>query len=97
MIEALFIAPPVIGLLVGTAVLVAALAIYLTTIVWILWDVSFTLGTVLIGVRSIASQVEPVGDVVSGIASNVTAIDGALGGLLGDNTRLPATILHNRN
>jgi hypothetical protein len=91
MITALFIAPPVIGLLVGTAILVAALAAYLIAIVWILWDVSFTLGTVLIGVRAIASQVEPVGEVVGGIAANVAAIDSALGGLLGDNTRLPAT------
>lgn len=93
MIQGLFIAPPVIGLLVGVGVLVAALAIYLITIVWILWDVSFTLGTVLIGVRAITSQVEPVGDVVSGIAANVAAIDGALGGLLGDNSRLPAHVV----
>jgi hypothetical protein len=86
-----FIAPPVIGLLVGTAILVAALAIYLIIIVYILWDVSFTLGTVLIGVRAIADQVEPVQQVVGGIAANVAEIDGALGGLLGDNSRLPAT------
>ncbi len=90
---ALFIAPPVIGLLVGTAILVAALALYLIAIVWILWDVSFTLGTVLIGVRAIANQVDPVGEVVGGIAANVAAIDGALGGLLGDNSRLPAAIV----
>jgi len=88
----LFIAPPVIGLLIGTALLVAAIAIYLIVVVWILRDVSFTLGTVLIGVRAISNQVEPVGEVVGGIASNVTAIDNALGGLLGeDNSRLPAT------
>jgi hypothetical protein len=93
MIEGLFIAPPVIGLLVGVAILVAALAIYLILIVWILWDVSFTLGTVLIGVRAISDQVEPVGDVVGGIAANVGAIDSALGGLLGDNSRLPATTI----
>jgi hypothetical protein len=91
MIVGMAIAPPVIGLLVGTGVLVAALAIYLITIVWILWDVSFTLGTVLIGVRAITSQVEPVEEVVGGIAANVSAIDNALGGLLGDNSRLPAT------
>lgn len=91
MILGLFIAPPVIGLLVGTAILVAALAVYLIAIVWILWDVSFTLGTVLIGVRAIASQVEPVGEVVGGIAANVKVIDDALGGLLGEHNRLPAT------
>lgn len=85
-----FIAPAVIGLLVGTAILVAALAIYLITIVYILQDVSFTLGTVLIGVRAIVQQVTPVGTVVRGIADNVTAIDNALGALLGeDNSLLP--------
>lgn len=86
----LFIAPPVIGLLVGTAILVAALAIYLITIVYILQDVSFTLGTVLIGVRAIVNQVQPVGQVVGQIADNVNAIDSALGSLLGeDNSLLP--------
>ncbi|MGH9124174.1 MAG: hypothetical protein ACRDZ8_05525 [Acidimicrobiales bacterium] len=86
----LFIAPPVIGLLVGTGILVAALAIYLITIVYILQDVSFTLGTVLIGVRAIVNQVQPVGQVVGQIADNVNAIDSALGSLLGeDNSLLP--------
>lgn len=85
------IAAPIIGLLVCAGLIAAALAVYLITIVYILQDVSFTLGTVLIGVRAIASQVEPVGDVVGGIAANVSAIDSALGGLLGENTRLPAT------
>ncbi|MDP9073955.1 MAG: hypothetical protein M3N98_07240 [Actinomycetota bacterium] len=82
--------------LIGTFIIVAALAVYLTTIVWILWDVSFTLGTVLIGVRSIAEQVEPVGSVVSGIAANVKAIDDALGGLLGQNLdqQQPERALH---
>lgn len=75
--------------LLGTAVIVAALAIYLITIVWILWDVSFTLGTVLIGVRSIALQVEPLGGVVAGITADAVAIDNALGGLLGENPDQP--------
>jgi len=87
----LFIAPAVIGLLICSGILAAALASYLIIIVWILYDVSFTLGTVLIGVRAIANQVEPVGQVVGGIAGNVSALDSALGGLLGDNSRLPAT------
>ncbi len=75
--------------LVGTFIIVAALAGYLSTIVWILWDVSFTLGTVLIGVRSIALQVEPVGDAVAAITANAVAIDNALGALLGEDPDQP--------
>ena len=65
--------------LVLVAVLVGAIAAYLIIIAYTLNDVSFTLGTVLIGVRSIAYQCEPVGDVVSGILGDVRAIEGALG------------------
>lgn len=82
--------PAVYGLLVGTGLMVLAVASYLVYIVYILQDVSFTLGTVLIGVRAIANQVEPVDQVVGGIAANVSAIDEALGGLLGDDSKLPA-------
>lgn len=63
-------------------VLVAALALYLTVIAYSLYHVTFCLGTVLIGVRSIAYQTEPVGPVVSGIAEDVFAIQHALEGLL---------------
>jgi uncharacterized protein (DUF2062 family) len=92
MIVGSLIAPAVIGLIVAGGLIAAALAVYLITIVYILYDVSFTLGTVLIGVRAIASQVEPVASVVGGIAANVSAIDNALGALLGENTRLPAVV-----
>ncbi len=72
---------PVVAIvtLVLVAVLVGAIAAYLIIIALTLKDVSFTLGTVLIGVRAIAYQCEPVGDVLSGIAGDVTAIEGALG------------------
>lgn len=65
--------------LVLVAVLVGAIAAYLIIIAYTLQDVSFTLGTVLIGVRSIAYQTEPVGDVLNGILGDVKAIEGALG------------------
>ncbi|MEX2291495.1 MAG: hypothetical protein WD794_14380 [Mycobacteriales bacterium] len=68
----------VIVTLIGVALLVGALAIYLSLISYHLTKVNFTLGTVLIGVRSIANQTEPVGAVVSTIASEVGAIDDAL-------------------
>ena len=68
--------------LVLVFVLVAAIATYLIIIAYTLNNVSFTLGTILIGVRSIAYQTEPVGEVLGGIAGDVKAIEGALGDLV---------------
>lgn len=64
------------------ALIVAALVIYLTTIAYVLKRVSFTLGTVLIGVRAIANQCEPVRGVVDDIARDIASIQQALRGLL---------------
>jgi len=61
---------------------VAALAGYLIVIIFVLRNVSFTLGTVLIGVRAIAASTEPVDAVLGEIAGNVTGIVEALAGLL---------------
>ncbi len=61
---------------------VAALAGYLITVAYLLNKVTFTLGTILIGVRSIADQTEPVEEVVAGIAGDVAAIQAALASLL---------------
>lgn len=63
---------------------VAALAIYLIAIAFILRQVSFALGTTLIGVRAIAARLQPVAKVVGGIAGNVGAISSALGVALGE-------------
>jgi hypothetical protein len=71
-----------IGTLVGTAIIVAALAIYLITISWVLNRVSFRLGTVLIGVRAIVHQVEPVPKYVGILLNDVMAIDQAAQQLL---------------
>jgi len=68
--------------LVLVFVLVAAIAAYLIIIAYTLYDVTFTLGTILIGVRSIAYQTEPVGEVLGGIAGDVKAIEGALDDLV---------------
>lgn len=75
--------------LVLVFVLVAALALYLTVIAYCLYRVTFCLGTVLIGVRAIAYQTEPVGTVVSGIADDVIAIQSALQGLLAGTAPAP--------
>lgn len=69
--------------LIGVFIIVAALALYLITITMILKHVSFTVGTVLIGVRSIAAQTQPLGPVIRDIVGDVQAIEEDLEGLLG--------------
>ena len=68
--------------LLGVAIIVAALAGYLIMITYQLWHVHFTLGTVLIGVRAIVSQVDPVPNYVGIILNDVQAIDQAAKQLL---------------
>ena len=68
--------------LVGVAIIVAALALYLILIAWILNRVSFRLGTVLIGVKAIVHQVEDVPRYVGILVNDVMAIDQAAHQLL---------------
>lgn len=67
--------------LVLVAVLVVAVAAYLVAIIVLLRRASFTLGTVLVGVRAIAHATTPVEAVVDGIGEDVIAIESALRGL----------------
>lgn len=81
--------------IIGVALLFGAIALYLAAIAYTLYKVNFTLGTVLIGVRAIAFQTEPVEQVVGGIAGDVAAIQEALEGLVAalpkpGRTRTPA-------
>jgi hypothetical protein len=71
-----------IATLLGVAIIVAALAAYLITISYVLYRVSFRLGTVLIGVRAIVSQTDPVPKYVGIILNDVMAIDQAAHQLL---------------
>jgi uncharacterized membrane protein YkgB len=64
--------------LVGVFLAVAAVAVSLIIIAVTLNKVSFMLGTILIGVRSIANQTQPLGSVIGDILKDVTAIEGAL-------------------
>ena len=81
--------------LIGVALLAGALVVYLTIIALHLRKVNFHLGTILIGVRAIANQTEPVGEVVGDIAEDVEAIQRTLEGLLAkagtsvEETRMP--------
>ena len=68
--------------LVGVAIIVAALALYLIIISWILNRVSFRLGTVLIGIKAIVHQVEDVPRYVGILVNDVMAIDQAAHHLL---------------
>lgn len=70
--------------LIGVFAIVAALALYLITIALILKDVSFNVGTVLIGVRAIANQTAPLGPVIRDIVADVRGIEDDLDGLLGN-------------
>ena len=76
--------PETVVTLIGVFLGVGAVALYLIIIAYTLNKVSFTVGTVLIGVRAIAAQTEPVGSVVSDILRQTEAIENALSGLLGE-------------
>lgn len=64
--------------LILTAVLVLALAYYLIRVVLILRHVNDQLGKITFGVRAIAHQTEPIGELVGAMNGNLTAVAGAL-------------------
>jgi hypothetical protein len=68
--------------LIGVGLIVAVLAYYLIWITLTLWRVHFNLGTILVGVRAICKQVEPVPKYVGIILNDVLAIDQAAKQLL---------------
>lgn len=69
-------------LFVGVGAIVVALALYLITVAAMLNHVSFTVGTILVGVRSIAHQTQPIGGVLREIVRELGAIDDDLDVLL---------------
>jgi hypothetical protein len=78
--------------LIGVFAIAAVLAGYLIIISLILKEVSFNVGTVLIGVRAIANQCAPLGPVIRDIVGDVRAIEEDLEALLGGTSsrRRPA-------
>jgi len=64
--------------LIGIAIVVAALAIYLTTIAVILKRVTFTLGTIIAGVGAIDHATQPTAMVVSDINGSLERIASAV-------------------
>ena len=71
-----------IVLFIGIGVAVAIIALYLIAVAYTLNRVSFNVGTVLVGVRSIGAQVRPVPKYVGIILNDVMAIDQAAHQLL---------------
>ncbi len=65
-------------LFIGLAVAVLAIALYLIVVTYMLNDVSFTVGTVLVGVRAIALAAQPIGPLVRGIEADITVVAKAL-------------------
>ena len=68
--------------LIGTAILVVALATYLIIIIGILKHVNFTLGTIIAGLRAIANQTEPLGPVMNEINGDLANVQAGLQGLV---------------
>lgn len=78
--------PVAVVTLIGVAATVVVLAAYLLTVVWILYRVSFTLGTVVAGLRAIANQTEPLKPVIDEINEDLAGVQAALEGLLEKKT-----------
>jgi uncharacterized protein YoxC len=68
--------------LIITAVLILALVYYLLQVIRVLNHVNDTLGKVTFGVRAIAHQTEPVGQIVGTINSDLGAVAAALEALV---------------
>ena len=80
-----------IAAIVVTAVLIAALAFFLTWIVLILRRLTDTLGKVVFGVSAIAHRVEPVEQLVGEINGDLVAVADALDALADDLDPLRAS------
>lgn len=68
--------------LVGVGLTVAALAFFLVHVVLMLRHASFTLGTIIAGLRAIANQTEPLGPVLDEINQDLADTKAALDELL---------------
>ena len=75
--------PETVGTLVVTGIIVLALAGYVFLIGLGLQRLSFTLGTIIVGLRAIREQTRPATPVLSGILADVTGIENDLQGVVG--------------
>ena len=72
----------VILTLIAVGLIVVALAVSLITILLMLRRTLFTLGTINVGLRSIARRVEPLEPVLAGVNSDLAAVRSELLGVL---------------
>ncbi len=79
-----------VATLVVTAIIVAALAVYVLAIGLQLRRLSFTLGTILIGLRAIRMQTAPIGAVLEDLVQDVDALDSVLEEMAGAEQPAPA-------
>jgi uncharacterized protein YoxC len=77
---------PAYATLFIVAVVVLALVYYLVQVIRVLTHVNDTLGKVTFGVRSIAHQTEPIGEIVGTINTDLGAVAGALEALVASVT-----------
>lgn len=82
--------PAAVVTIAGVGVIVAALAAYLITISYILVKVSYTLGTVLIGVRAIADRCAPLQPIIGAISENISRISSEVADMLPPDADVPA-------
>ncbi len=68
--------------LAGVALLILALAVYLLAALFLLRKTLFTLGTINVGLRSIAARVEPLEPVLAEINTDLSGVRDALVGVL---------------
>lgn len=81
-----------IATIVIALLLIAAVAYYLIRVILILHEAVDTLGKVTFGVRAIAYRAVPIDPVLRGVNADLTAVAGALEGLLpaaADTTKEP--------
>lgn len=69
-------------LLVAAGLIIVALAAYLLVVTYLLYKTLFTLGSVNVGVRSIARRVEPLEPVLGEINGDLMAVRDGLAGVL---------------
>ena len=70
--------------LIGVALTVAALALYLIRVVFILRHVNFTLGTIIAAIHAIANQTQPLGAVMNDINTDLDNVRRSLEGVVAD-------------
>ena len=68
--------------LIGAALIVAALAFVLVTVALLLRKTLFTLGTVNVGLRSIAARVEPLEPILKDLNEDLSTVHRALTAVL---------------